>query len=117
METYMGSGLYPKQGNHDIRVKFQWGKYKGFGVTSLGGNSVGGSVIQTVASGIDDLTFKRCKENEKCLVFNDDDEKRDYEYPLMIHLYDKENNCLEIDGEDIEKCVVGIEIIDFQEEN
>lgn len=115
MDKYMGEGLFPKYGNHDVKIKLQWGTYKGEVITSLGGNSIGASVIQTIASMLEDgdMSFKRTAVNEKHIEFEKDDGKQ-YGYPKHFNLYDGED-VLKIDARDGE-CVTGIEIIDFQEE-
>lgn len=114
----MGEGWYPKYGNHDVKIKLQWGRYKGEVFTSMGGNIAGASIINNIASSFEegDITFKRTPENEKYIDFEDGERK--YAYADCFKLFDGED-ILRIDGhdkEEMKKIIVGIEIVNFQEE-
>lgn len=122
MESYMGDGWYPKHGTHSVKLKLQWGNYKGEVVTTLGGNMLGIEIIKGVADCFDDgvLNFLRSVENEKYIEFEEDTSGEgvsEYAYVKKFKLYNGDD-ILELDNDDdglIKNIVVGVEITGFEE--
>ncbi|MEF3306662.1 DUF5406 family protein [Paenibacillus sp. GYB003] len=114
MKNYMGEGYYPKYGTHYVRAYLQWDDYKGRVVLELGGNCMGGSILTSIISALEDGDYfpdMTIDDNLKHIETDEDG------YPVEYTLFNENGDelYLEADG-DFGDCVVGVEIIDWIEE-
>lgn len=101
-----------KRGTHKVKVTFQLEEYKGYIIQEIGGN----------CSGLDLLEF-----DSECMC--PDDIERLYENECNLHLIDDESFSINLKDEEgreqstelydseLQSIVVGIEIIEFKEDN
>ncbi|EGO2734177.1 DUF5406 family protein [Enterococcus faecalis] len=100
-------------GLHTVKVSFQQWDYKGYLTFVKGGNCKGLDILDIDADDLYDMEFKENPVNFRLLVTDDDGE----EWFAMILKNDKKDELL---VEDMWEClkdyIVGVEIVDFVEE-
>lgn len=97
------------QGTHVIRVTFMMWKYVGHIAYKIGGNCMGGSLLES------DFLENETQDNIKHYVENDCNFRFDDEEEIFYAtLKDEDGNELDVEGDDIEfrNMIVNIEIAD-----
>lgn len=99
-------------GLHTIKVSFQRGDYKGYVTFVKGGNCKGLDILEIDADDLYDKKFKENLINFRLLSADDDGE----EWFAMILKNNEDELLVEDEWKCLKDYIVGIEIIDFEEE-
>ena len=99
-------------GTHTIKVSFQQWDYKGFIVFEKGGNCKGLDILELGEDDLYDVKFKENQINFRLLSADADCE----EWFAMTLKNDKEELLVEDEWYRLKDYIVGVEIVDFVEE-
>jgi hypothetical protein len=111
----MGPGSYPRYGTHTIRIDLQSGTYKGSVVYEVGGNCLGGSILESTISMMEYGDFEpnmSIAENARHVNVDDDG------YAILFKLYDPERqDDVLIVHDEFERLIVGVQIVRWDASN
>lgn len=113
MKQYILSGSYPKWQTHTVEISLQYDSFKGTISYKLSGNCLGGSILQSAISEIEDGDYDPIDDSSRKHCLLDDDG-----YLVGLCLYDENGEELIIeDTHDLMNCVVGVRIVDVEPDN
>jgi len=110
MKNY--DGLNDSNGVHTIKVSLQDGEFKGSFTHEIGGNCKGAELLDFDIQNMDDDEIKDLKK-QGCVIKRPDDDN----YLFVKLTSDAGDTCdFEVDDDEFQNMIVGIEIIDFKVE-
>lgn len=114
MNTYIGSGSFPRDIKHTIELTFQFDDFKGTVIYQIGGNCLGGTVLDCALSEIEMGEFSpnmKFPENQKHIELDDEG------YAKYFKLFNPNGDELELECNewDAHRCITGVKIINWEE--
>ncbi len=115
MKSYTAPECRSFDDSHTVLLKFQYGEHRAEVTARMGGNCYGGSILSSFVDLENGLTacLEDGKNKEHCLPYDGEDGKNlDIEYIIFTH---SSRESVELDLEDAQKYLIGIEIIEYHQ--